>query len=48
MLHAVAAGAQGGNRKVWAQYDSHDPNWGNGAGFFYGVKMAFDKGTFPG
>ena len=44
MLHAVAAGAQGGNRTVWIQYDEFKPDVLGG--FFTNVRMAFDTNTF--
>jgi hypothetical protein len=44
--HGVAAACQASGRKVFMRYDSNDPNWGNGAGYFQGVRVALDRGVF--
>jgi hypothetical protein len=44
--HGIASACQASNRKVFMRYDSNDPNWGDGAGFFQGVQVALDRGSF--
>lgn len=45
--HGIAAACQAAGRKVFMKYTSHDPNWGNSAGYFQGVTVALDQGVFP-
>jgi hypothetical protein len=43
---AVCAAAQATGKPVFITYESFDPNWGNGAGHFFGVKAALAKESF--
>jgi hypothetical protein len=41
---AIMAAAQASGARVFATHGKHDPDWGNGAGFWYGVaRVALQK-----
>jgi hypothetical protein len=44
---AICAAAQAAGKTVFFTYASYDPNWGNHAGSYDGVKVALQKEGFP-
>jgi hypothetical protein len=42
-LFAIAAAAEATGKDVHITYSGYDPNWGNGAGYYNTVQIAFFK-----